>query len=181
MSKKAAEHHTKVSEHLKHAARHQGEAAEHHEAGSHGKAADHAHVASGHVIHARGNAETHTFPDKAFPLGFDTGELAALGKKRIEEFVRAQTEFLDEIQEANRHWLDRIQSEANLASEYASKLSSARSMPDAMAASRDWASRYFAMLAEDGQHLADDTRKFMETGARMFSSGFSAERPAVVS
>lgn len=125
-------------------------------------------------------AGTQTSSDKAFSFLLDTSELAALGKKRIGEFVRAQTEFLDEIQEANRHWLDRIQSEANLVSEYAAKLSTARSVPDAMAASRDWATQYFAMLAEDGKHLTDDTRKFIETGARLFSSGFSDERAAAV-
>jgi hypothetical protein len=118
-------------------------------------------------------------PDKAFPFVLNTGELAALGKKRIGEFVRVQTELLDEIQEANRHWLDRFESEANLASEFASKLSEARSMPDAMAVSRDWATQYFAMLAEDGKHLADDTRKFIETGARLFSGRFSGEQPSV--
>jgi hypothetical protein len=117
-----------------------------------------------------------TSPDKTFPFLLNTGEFAALGKKRIGEFIRVQTELLDEIQEANRHWLDRIQSEANLASEYASKLTSSRSIPDAMAASRDWASRYFAMLAEDGQHLADDTRRFIETGARLFSNGFAQQQ-----
>ena len=52
----------------------------------------------------------------------------------------------------------------------ASKLSGARTIPDAMAVSRDWATRYFQRLAEDGKHFADDTRKFMETGARLFSN-----------
>ena len=108
---------------------------------------------------------------KAFPFSFDTSEFAALGKKRMEAFVNAQTELLDEIQEANRRWMDRFQSEANLASEYASKLSGARTIPDAMAVSRDWATRYFQMLAEDGRNFADDTRKLMETGARMFTNG----------
>ena len=89
--------------------------------------------------HITTDTHTHTSPDKTFPFLLNTGELAALGKKRIGEFMRAQTELLDEMQETNRHWLDRIQSEANLASEFASKLSSARSMPDAMAVSRDWA------------------------------------------
>ena len=120
--------------------------------------------------------ETQTHTEKAFPFSFDTSEFAALGKKRIEAFVNAQAELLDEIQETNRHWMDRFQSEANLASEYASKLSSVRSIPDAVAVSRDWATQYFQRLAEDGKHLADDTRRFMETGARMFSNGF--ERPA---
>jgi CRISPR/Cas system-associated endonuclease Cas1 len=98
-------------------------------------------------------SETQTHTEKAFPFSFDTSEFAALGKKRMEAFVNAQTELLDEIQEANRHWMDRFQSEANLASEYASNLSGARTIPDAMAVSRDWATRYFQRLAEDGKHL----------------------------
>ena len=52
MSKKAAEHHKKASEHLTHAARHHGEAAKYHEAGSHEKAAHHAHAARGHKFTA---------------------------------------------------------------------------------------------------------------------------------
>jgi hypothetical protein len=118
-----------------------------------------------------------TFADKTFPFLLNSGEVAALGKKRIGEFIRVQTEILDELHEANRHWLDRFESEANLASEFASRLSSARTMPDAMAASREWATQYWTMLAEDGRHLADDTRKLMETGARLFSSGFVVEQP----
>jgi CRISPR/Cas system-associated endonuclease Cas1 len=109
--------------------------------------------------------------DKPFPFSFDTSEFAALGKKRMETFVNVQTELLDEIQEANRRWLDRFQSEANMASEFASRLSGARTIPDVMAVSRDWATRYFQMLAKDGRHFADDTRKLMETGARMFANG----------
>ena len=122
------------------------------------------------------NFDPRTFTDKTFPFLLNSGELAALGKKRIGEFIRVQTEILDELHEANRHWLDRFESEANLASEFASRLSSARTMPDAMAASREWATQYWAMLAEDGRHFADDTRKLMETGARLFSSGL-VERP----
>ena len=123
------------------------------------------------------DTQTHMSPDKTFPFLLNTGELAAFGKKRIGDFMRVQTEFLDEIQETNRHWLDRLQSEANLASEFASRLSATRSMPDAMAVSRDWATQYFSMLAEDGKHLADDTRKFMEKGARLLSGGLSAQQP----
>jgi hypothetical protein len=125
--------------------------------------------------------QTHTgnpfsFAEKAFPFSFDSGEFTALGKKRMETFVSVQTELLEEIQVANRHWMDRIQSEANLAAEYASRLSSTRTIPDAMAISRDWSSQYLQRLAEDGKHLADDTRRFIETGARLFHNGF--ERPA---
>jgi CRISPR/Cas system-associated endonuclease Cas1 len=124
--------------------------------------------------HAEGTQSERTRTEKAFPFSFDTSEFAALGKKRMEAFVNAQTELLDEIQGANRRWMDRFQSEANLASEFASKLSGARTIPDVMAVSRDWATRYFQMLAEDGRHFADDTRKLMETGARMFANGPAA-------
>jgi hypothetical protein len=47
-----------------------------------------------------------------------------------------------------------------------------------MAVSRDWATQYFSMLAEDGKHLADDTRKFIEKGTRLLSGGLSAQPPA---
>jgi hypothetical protein len=64
MSKKAAEHHKQASEHLTHAARHHGEAAKHHEAGSHEKAAHHAHVARGHVIHSRDTLKRREGPSR---------------------------------------------------------------------------------------------------------------------
>jgi hypothetical protein len=51
MLKKAAEHHKKASsEHLTHAARHHGEAAKRHDAGTHEKAAHHAHIARGQAV-----------------------------------------------------------------------------------------------------------------------------------
>ena len=61
-------------------------------------------------------------------------EFAEMEKKRVEDFVNAQTELVEKLQEMNRQWFDRAQSEANLASELASKLTAARSIPDAMAA-----------------------------------------------
>jgi len=94
-------------------------------------------------------------------------EFAEMGKKRVEDFVNAQTEFVEKLQEMNRQWFDRAQSEANLASELASKLTAARSIPDAMAAYQEWASRRFEMMAEDGKHLLADTQKFMEAATHL--------------
>jgi len=65
-----------------------------------------------------------------------------------------------------------MQSQAELASEFASKLTAARSIPDAMTACQDWTSRRFEMMAEDGQHLLADTQKFMEAGAHLFANGW---------
>ena len=95
-------------------------------------------------------------------------EIAALGKKHIEELVNAQAEILEKVQETNQHWFDRLQSEANLASELASKLTTARSIPDAMTAYQEWSSRHIEMMAEDGKHLLAD---IMQAGPRLLSSG----------
>ena len=98
-------------------------------------------------------------------------EFAELGKKRIEEFVNTQKELVEKFQEMNRQWFDRAQAEANLASELASKLTAARSIPDAMAAYQEWASRRFEMMAEDGKHLLADTQKFMEAATHLLPNG----------
>jgi hypothetical protein len=100
-----------------------------------------------------------------------SAEFAAAGRKQIEDLVKAQTELFDRLQDTNRRWLDRVQTEANLASEFATKLTAARSIPDAMIACRDWASRRFKLMAEDVEHVLDDTQKFMQTGARLLSNG----------
>ena len=98
-------------------------------------------------------------------------EFAELGKKRIEEFVNTQKELVEKLQEMNRQWFDRAQAEANLASELASKLTAARSIPDAMAAYQEWASRRFEIMAEDGKHLLADIQKFMEATTHLLPNG----------
>jgi len=108
--------------------------------------------------------------EKSLPLNASPAEFAAMGQKRMEQSVNIQTELLDKLQETNRQWLDRAQSEANLASEFAAKLMAARSIPDAMAACQEWTSRRFEMMAEDGKHLLADTQKFMEVNARLLSN-----------
>ena len=88
-----------------------------------------------------------------------------------------KSELFDELQKANQQWLDRIQVEAKSASEFASKLMAARSIPDAMTACQEWASQYFELIAEDRKHLLDDYQKFAETGARFLSSGWQSKGP----
>ena len=95
---------------------------------------------------------------------------AGMGKKRVEEFVNIERDLLETFLETNRQWFDRAQAEANLASEFASKLTAARSLSEAMAAYQEWTSRQFEMMAEDGKHILADTQKFIETGARLLSN-----------
>jgi len=107
------------------------------------------------------------------PAGF-----AAMGKKRIDQFTKAQTELLDKLRETNQQWIERMQSEANLASEFTAKLAAARSIPDALTVCQEWTSRRFEMMAEDGRHLLADTQAFMEMAARLMpNGGWPSSRP----
>ena len=104
-------------------------------------------------------------------------DLAAEAKRRIEEFADAQTKQLDKLQETNRLWLDRMQAEANFASEFASKLAAARSLPEAMFTCQDWGKRRIEMMAEDTKHLLDDTQTFIQIGAQLLTKTWQGKRP----
>jgi Phasin protein len=92
----------------------------------------------------------------------------------MEDFAKAQTELLNTLQEANRQWLNRMQSEVKLASEFASKVGGAHSIPDAMAAYQEWSSRRFEMMVDDGKQVLTQSQKAMETAARLLSNGWFA-------
>jgi hypothetical protein len=105
--------------------------------------------------------------EKSPQFNLATADLAATAKKQIEAFTNAQSEALDNLQEMNHQWLDRIQAEAALASELASKLTASRSIPEAITTCQKWGSRRFEMMADDTKHLWDDTQKFMQASARL--------------
>jgi hypothetical protein len=124
-------------------------------------------------VGARAQSESYAErTQKSSPPNLIDPELAAMGKKGVEEFANAQRELLTMLQETNRQWLDRMQSEAKLASEFAMKVMATHSIPDAMTACQEWTSRRFEMMAEDGKHLFADVQKIMETGTRLLSSGW---------
>jgi hypothetical protein len=94
------------------------------------------------------------------------------GTQRVEEALKLQTEFLGTLQEINQGWFDRAKAEADLASEFIAKLTAARSIPDAVTASQDWASRRMELLAEDGRHVFSDAQKIAAAGARFSPNGW---------
>ncbi len=109
---------------------------------------------------------------KESPATFIPSDLSAMGKKHLEELVAIQTEQLGKLQDMNRTWFDRMQSEANLASEFAAKLTAARSMPEVATAYQEWAQRHMEMAAEDAKRIFADSQKLAETGARLLSNGW---------
>lgn len=119
---------------------------------------------------AQKEAQSELQKSSLFNLG--QAEVAATAANYAREIAKVQTEVFDKWQETNKHWLDRISTEANLTSELASNLASARSVPDAIMACHKWNSRRLRMMAEDGQHLIADAQKFAEMGARLLSNGW---------
>jgi len=98
--------------------------------------------------------------------------MAAMGKKHFDELAKIQSDLLEEIREANQNWLDRMQSEATLASEFSSKLTASHSIADSTAACQEWAKRRMELFTEDGQRLMTNSQKFTEKAAQFLSDGW---------
>ena len=98
--------------------------------------------------------------------------IAAMTRTRFEELARVQSDLLGEIREANQNWLDRIQLEATLVSEFSSKLTASHSVADTTAACQDWVKRRMELFTEDGQRLMANNRKFMEKATQFLSNGW---------
>src|SRR5215467_3232056 len=94
--------------------------------------------------------------ESATPFGLTPSNFISAGKKHVHECVRAQSELLDRFQEANRTWLDRVQSEADLSAAFASKMTAVRTIPDAAAVCLEWSNRHMEMAAADAKHLLAD-------------------------
>jgi hypothetical protein len=107
------------------------------------------------------------------PLDFLPG-FGELGRKHLEAAAEMQRALLDSVQDLNRTWAARVQSEVTLASELADKLAAARSMADLAGAYQDCVSRQLELAAEDGRRMFADGEKLLKAGVRGFRNGFPA-------
>jgi gas vesicle protein len=110
--------------------------------------------------------------EKASSLNPPPPAIAAIAKKRFEELAEIQSDLLEEIREANQDWLDRMQSEATLASEFSAKLTASHSIADTTTACQEWAKRRMELFTEDGQRLMTNSKNFMEKAAQFLSNGW---------
>jgi hypothetical protein len=99
------------------------------------------------------------------------GDVMAFGGQRIEALMDIQKELLDTFEQINGERMARAQQETKLASEFAGRLTSARSIPDVMAAYQEWAGKRMEMFTEDGRKLAEDSQKIFSATARLLSNG----------
>jgi len=108
---------------------------------------------------------------KGLPTIPDAPEFSAMATKGLKQLAEAQTEFIENIREANQKCLDRMQSEGELASEFLSNLTVSHSITDTAAACQEWGKRRMEIFAEDGRRLIADSQKLMEKSARLLSKG----------
>jgi len=113
-----------------------------------------------------------TASEKSSPSNLTPSEFTAMGKKRLEDLIKMQMELFEKLQEMNRNWIERMQSEAALASEFATKLTAARSIPETATVCQDWAKRRMEMSAEDAKRLVADGQKVLQTGTHMMTNGW---------
>jgi hypothetical protein len=76
-----------------------------------------------------------------------------LGQERTEAMLNLQKDLLGAYEEASRAWLARVQSEVDLWTGLAAKLTATRSAPEAVAAYQECVAQRMKMAAEDGQRL----------------------------
>lgn len=110
--------------------------------------------------------------EKASSLNPPPPAIATIAEKRFEELAEIQSDLLEEIREANQNWLDRMQSEVTLASEFSAKLTASHSIADTTTACQEWAKRRMELFTEDGQRLMTNSQNFMEKAAQFLSNGW---------
>jgi hypothetical protein len=96
------------------------------------------------------------------------------GSKTGNATFQVQSEFINALQEMSRDWMACATAEIDLGLKLSKKLTAARSVPDAIAAYQEWLSNEVGARAEDVRRLMSNGQKFMDTGARFLSNGWSS-------
>jgi len=92
------------------------------------------------------------------------------GSERTEAMLDAQKQLLGAYEEASRAWLARMQSEVDLWTGLAAKLTATRSVPEAVAAYQECVTQRMKMAAEDSQRLAEECQKGMNRISQVMSN-----------
>jgi len=109
-------------------------------------------------------------PSMKWPM-FNPADFSKFGKEQAEALADIQKEFSKLIEQANVDWMARVELERELASELTSKLSSAKSLPDAAKAYQEWMARRMETMSKDSQKFFADSQKFVTSMNRFLSGG----------
>ena len=85
-----------------------------------------------------------------------------------------QKALLESYEQASRTWLARVQSEVTLWSDLANKLTTTRTVPEALEAYSKCVSQRMQMAADDGRLLADEAQDISKKIAQSLGNGSPA-------
>ena len=94
------------------------------------------------------------------------------GKENTEATLNIQKELLDAYEQASRAWLARVQSEVDLWSQLATKLTATRSVSEALGAYQESVAQRMQMAAEDGRKLSEEGREVLRKITQSMSNGW---------
>jgi len=103
-----------------------------------------------------------------------SGPMLMFGQETPEAMGNLKRELLEAYEQASRAWLARIKSEADLWSGLAAKLTSTRSLPEALESYQKCVAQRMQMAAEDGRQLFEQCQNITQKITRALSNG----RPA---
>lgn len=96
------------------------------------------------------------------------------GQERTQAAMALQKALLESYEQASRAWLARVQSEVTLWSDLANKLTTTRTVPEALEAYSKCVSQRMQMAADDGRLLADEAQDISKKIAQSLGNGSPA-------
>lgn len=100
--------------------------------------------------------------------------IGEVGARDVAAGLRLQKEMLGLLSELGQDWWARAVAEAHLALRLPTRLTAARSFPDAVTAYQEWFGEWINRCSEDGQRLFSDGQKIVVAGTRCFTKEPSA-------
>jgi len=101
-------------------------------------------------------------------------EILAAGSARLASLMEMQAALFAKLQEVNKDWLDRANTEMALGSDFLNKLGAAKSPPEIVDACQDWTRQRLDRLAQDRDKVLADSQSIVEISTRFFAPGKGA-------
>lgn len=96
-----------------------------------------------------------------------------VGEEQIHTIMGTQKELFEAMQDWHRDFLERINSEASIATEMGSKLMAARTFSESSDACREWFRREMELLGKDQQHFLETSKKFALVSSQLLPNGLT--------
>jgi hypothetical protein len=97
--------------------------------------------------------------------------IAAVCTKGAENLAAMQKEWLETLEHARHGWASHFEAEATLGSDFATKVTAAKAVPDAAAAYQEWMTGRMELLSKEWQKAVEDGQKFMNAFSTIAGNG----------